>query len=75
MVRNGVQGYTRVEGQDGVLECQLSAEFSPNSQLSANFLAISQLTVNFDKSQLIFFPQFYILEINVMVYIFFQPGE
>ena len=38
---------------------QLSAKFSSISQLSANFLAISQLMVNFNKSLLIFLPQFY----------------
>ena len=36
-----------------------------SSPLSANFLAISQLTVNFNKSLLIFFPQFYILAFSI----------
>ena len=44
-----------------MLGSQLSTKFSSISQLSTKFLAISQLTVNFSKSQLIFFPEFYIL--------------
>ena len=40
-----------------MLESPVSAKFSPISQLSAKFLVISQL----NQSQVIFFPEFYIL--------------
>ena len=43
------------------LTIALSTAFSPISQLSAKFLAISQPTVDLNKSQLIFFLQFYSL--------------
>ena len=49
----------------GVLESQLSAKFPFISQLSAKFSPISQPSVNFDKSQLLFSPQFIILKFFV----------
>ena len=64
MVNSGLQ-FTLMsastEGQDEGAGISLSTAFSPISELSAKFLAISQPTVNFNKSQLIFFPQFYFL--------------
>ena len=49
----------------GVLESQLSVQFSAISQLSAKLLAMFQLSVNFDKSQLLLF--FFLAEFYILV--------